>query len=122
MFKFPEGMIFTENDEKLFDDAINCHICDEELGEDKVRDRCHITGEFRGAAHNGCNINYKVPQFFPIYFHDLSHYDGHLLIKKLRGNKYEKISCTPNNEEQYISFSREVIVDEFTNKQGNEWS
>jgi Rho termination factor, N-terminal domain len=118
MFKSPEDMIFAENDEKLFEEATTCHICDEELGDDKVRDHCHITGEFRGAAHNGCNINYKIPKFFPVYFHNLSGYDGHLLIKKLRGNNFEKISCIPNNEEKYVSFSREVIVDEFINEQG----
>ena len=50
-------MIFTEDDEKLFDEATTCHICDKELGEDRVRDHCHITGKFKGAAHNGCNIN-----------------------------------------------------------------
>ena len=117
-FKLPEDMILTEDDEEMFDEATTCHICDEELGEDRVRDHCHITGKFRGAAHNSCNINYKIPKFFPVFFHNLSNYDGHLLIKKLRGSNNEKISCIPNNEEKYISFSREIIVDEFTNTQG----
>jgi len=119
-FKFPEDMIFTEDDEKLFDETTICHICNKDLGEDRVRDHCHISGKFRGAAHNSCNMNYKVPKFFPVYFHNLSGYDGHLLIKKLRGNNNEKISCIPNNEEKYISFSREVIADEFTNEQGKQ--
>ena len=26
----------------------------------KVRDHCHYTGKFRGAAHNICNLRYKV--------------------------------------------------------------
>jgi len=119
-FKFPEDMIFTEDDEKLFDETTLCHICNKDLGEDRVRDHCHISGKFRGAVHNSCNINYKVPKFFPVYFHNLSGYDGHLLIKKLRGNNNEKITCIPNNEEKYISFSREVIVDKYTNKQGKQ--
>jgi len=59
-------------------------------------------------------------KFFPVYFHNLSGYDGHLFIKKLRGNYNEKIRCIPNNEEKYISFSREVIVDKLTNIQGKQ--
>ena len=27
----------------------------------KVRDHCHYTGKFRGAAHTICNLRYKVP-------------------------------------------------------------
>jgi len=105
--KFPKDMIFTEDEEKLFDETTICHICNKDLGDNRVRDHCHISGKFRGAAHNSCNINYKIPKFFPVYFHNLSGYDAHLLIQKLRGDKNEKISCIPNNEENYISFSRE---------------
>ena len=28
---------------------------------DKVRDHCHNTGKFRGAANSDCNLKYKVP-------------------------------------------------------------
>jgi len=115
--KFSSEMIFTKDDKKSFNEATKCHICNTELHEDKVRDHCHITGKFRGAAHESCNINYKVPKFFPVVLHNLSGYDSHLFIKKLRG---QKISCIPSNEEKYISFSREVIVDQFTNKDGKE--
>ena len=51
-------------------------------------------------------------------FHNLSGYDSHLFIKKLSkasDNNGEKIKCIPNNEEKYISFSRDVIVDSFIN-------
>ncbi|XP_065650921.1 uncharacterized protein LOC136079131 [Hydra vulgaris] len=65
---------------------------------------------YRGAAHNSCNLKYKIPDFFPVLFHNLSGYDSHLFIKKLSGGK---LSCIPNNEEKYISFSREIKVGEF---------
>ena len=28
----------------------------------KVYDHCHYTGEYRGAAHNICNLRYKTPK------------------------------------------------------------
>jgi len=51
-----------------------------------------------------------------VIFHNLSGYDSHLFIKKLDRNG-EQIKCIPNNEEKYISFSKEVVVDEFLNKE-----
>jgi hypothetical protein len=108
-FKFKKDMIFYKKDEKEFRESTKCHICDGELGDDRVRDHCHLSGKYRGAAHNKCNIDYKIPKFFPVAFHNLSGYDGHLFIKKLGG----KMKCIPTNEEKYISFSKEVIVDSF---------
>ena len=49
-----------------------------------------------------------------MYFHNLSKYDSHLFVKKLRGD----ISCIPHNEENYISFSTNIVVDEYINKKG----
>ena len=49
----------------------------------KVRDHCHYTGKFRGAAHNSCNLEYQKPNFFPVVFHHLSGYDAHIFIMKL---------------------------------------
>ena len=63
-----------------------------------------------------CNLDYQIPKFFPVIFHNLSGYDSHLFITKLKGkceDKNEKIKCIPRNEENYITFSREVVVDSF---------
>ena len=49
----------------------------------KVRDHCHFTGKFRGAAHNKCNLQFKKPTFTPVIFHNLSGYDAHLFEKIL---------------------------------------
>ncbi|XP_065684304.1 uncharacterized protein LOC136096687 [Hydra vulgaris] len=118
--KFPKDIIFTSKDKEEFKNAKACHICEKDLEEDKVKDHCHITGKYRGAAHNECNLNYKIPNFIPVFFHNLSGYDSHLFIKKLSGNgeSEEKINCIPNNEEKYISFSEQIKVDEYINKKG----
>ena len=36
----------------------------------KVRDHCHYTGEYRGAAHSIYNLKYSVPKSIPIVFHN----------------------------------------------------
>ena len=48
------------------------------VGDDKVRDRCLITGKYRGAAHWGCNISLKLTKKIPVILHNLRGYDSHL--------------------------------------------
>ena len=101
--------------------ASDCWICGEELGNDRVRDHCHYTGCYRGAAHNTCNLKYRKPESVPVFFHNLTGYDSHLFIKKLgSSNKKETIECIPNNEEKYITFTKTIITGQYTNKKGEE--
>ena len=117
-------MIYTKKDKKDFEAATVCHICgynlrkkcEDNFIEDRVRDHCHLTGKFRGAAHNQCNLGYKIPNFIPVFFHNLSGYDSHIFIKKLKTDFGEEIKCIPKTEENYISFSKQVIVDTFVDK------
>ena len=80
---------------------------------------CHLSGKFRGAAHEVCNLKYRVPKFFPAVFHNLSGCDSRLFIKTL-GNSEGDISCIPNNEENYISFTKQVIINKFVIEEGKE--
>ena len=116
----PKKMVITKEEEKQFDKASDCWICEEKLGnDDKVRDHCHYTGRYRGAAHNKCNLNYSKPKSVPVFFHNLSGYDSHLFIKSLGSpNPKENIECIPNNEEKYITFTKNIIVGQYTNKKG----
>ena len=60
-FKFPINMIMTMRDKFVYDNSTLCHICNEELGEDRERDHGHLYGKFRGAAHEVCKIQgFKV--------------------------------------------------------------
>ena len=112
-------MVFTKENEKQFNMASDCWICGEELGNDRVRDHCHYTGCYRGAAHNSCNLKYRKPESVPVFFHNLTGYDSHLFIKKLgSSNKKETIECIPNNEEKYITFTKTIITGQYTNKKG----
>ena len=111
--KLKKPVVVMTEEEQRYRAETKCHICEKELDNDKVRDHCHLNGKYRGAAHNKCNLEYKVPKHYPIFFHNLSNYDAHLLIKSL-GVDDGEINCIPNNEEKYIAFSKKILVDTFT--------
>ncbi|KAL4153215.1 hypothetical protein QTP88_001048 [Uroleucon formosanum] len=115
-FKIIKGVIeyykqfkMVEDDDskklKLYEDKLKNEIENKNKNMRKVRDHDHLTGEYRGAAHSICNLNYQNPRFIPIVFHNLSGYDAHLFIKEF-GNDNKRIKLIPNNEEKYISFSK----------------
>ena len=110
-------MVFGKKEEERFYEETKCWICNEEFNDNKVRDHCHFTDRYRGAAHNKCNLNYKKPKFTPVVFHNLSGYDSHLFIKNLGFSEGNNDSI-PNNEERYISFTEEIQVGSYTNKEG----
>ena len=62
-------------------------------------------------------MHFRKPNFTPVIFHNLSGYDSHLFIKNI-GKTEGDIKCIPNNEEKYISFSKDIVVDEYENKKG----
>ena len=105
----PEVMRMTSEDILNHDTATNCHICEKPFAcaGDSVRDHCHITGKYRGAAHNACNLKLRLnpkTTTIPVVFHNLRGYDSHLLMQAI--SRVEgKVSCIPNNTEKYISFS-----------------
>ena len=98
-------MIITEEQRQAFRTARDCHICGDLLGADRVMDHDHLTGMYRGPAHNECNLNYKFSGNIPVVLHNLRGYDSHLIMQGLGKLKSQKISCIPNNTEKYISFS-----------------
>ena len=111
-FRFKKNMRITRKEEQDFQEATVCHICEDSLNNDKVRDHCHLTGKYRGAAHSQCNLDYKLPKFYPVIFHNLSGYDTHMFIKDLAETPGE-INCISKTEEDYISFSKTIVVDTF---------
>ena len=113
-----EKMIITAEEKEEFKQASNCWICHKKLNlEDRVRDHCHYTGRYRGAAHNICNLKYSKPNNISVFFHNLTGYDSHLFIKKLN-TTMGTIDCIPNNQENYISFSKTIKTGEYKDKKG----
>ena len=69
----------------------------------KVKDHCHYTGKFRGAAHSKCNLNYKVPKNIPIVIHNAG-YDTHFIISQLTEEFKSELDCIRENIEKILLF------------------
>ena len=121
---FPERPMnpLTSNQNERYKKSKRCHICFRPftLKDPKVRDHCHYTGNYRGAAHRNCNLQYKILSYIPIVFHNLSGYDAHLFIKELAASGGSKMEVVAKNKEDYITFSIRVAVDKYIDKNGVE--
>ena len=120
--RFNKPLRMTENDEEKFQKAEECHICDKRYTEKdiRVRDHCHITGEYRGSAHQDCNLKLRInPEEIkiPVIFHNLRGYDSHFIIQEIGAivkkhayknkngeEKQMNINAIPNNMEKYMAF------------------
>ena len=80
-----KDIIMTEEDEEDYGNKKNCLFGEKENISDKVRDHCHLTGKYRGAAHSKCNINVtqKQSNFILFIMHNFSNYDCHVFFKKM---------------------------------------
>lgn len=108
-------MNLTEEEEKHFQTTSICHICNKEatFNSDnyKVRDHCHITGKYRGVAHNNCNLQYRYTYKFPCIFHNLKGYDSHHIINSISKiiDDSSELGCIPTNKEKYLTFNWDNI-------------
>ena len=103
----------TDEENRNHERSNRCHICNEKFIHNKenekyreyckVRDHCHCTGKYRGAAHSKCNLQYKVPKEITVVFHNRSKYDYHLIINEL-AKGIASITCLGDDTEKYITF------------------
>ena len=102
---FNKSLIMSAEEEEMFQNACSCWICGKlfDLIDEKVRDHCHISDKFRGAAHFSCNANFKISKKVPVVFHNLKGYDGHLIMKEL-SNFDVKIDVITCGLEKYMAF------------------
>ena len=100
----------TDKENKSYKEQKVCYICkkrfstndDDNKKYQKVRDPCHYTGKFRGAAHSICNLRYKTPKETPVVFHKGSTYDCHFIIKRLAKEFDGQLEYLGENTEKYI--------------------
>ena len=96
----------SAEEKEKFQLSNSCWICNKlfDVGDKKVRDHCHITGKYRGAAHFSCNTNLKLSKKVPVIFYNLRSYDSHLITKEI-GKFDVKVSVIPNGLEKYMAFT-----------------
>ena len=89
-----------------------CYICKKKFSTDdsnkkyhKVKDHCHYTGKYRGAAQDICNLRYEIPKEIPVVFLNGSTYDYNFIIKEVAEEFEGKFECLGENTEKYITFS-----------------
>ena len=111
----------TKSQLKEYKRATKCHICFKPITEKKrkVRDHCHYSGLYQGAAHSSCNLQYKIPNYIPVVFYNFAGYDAHLFIREL-AKHITGMGVIAKKKEDYISFSIKVEVDKYIDKDGNE--
>ena len=75
-YKEKEMILLTDEENRSYEEQEIRHICKNKFCLDKndeneddenfkkVKDHCHYTGKFRGAAHSICNLKYNVPKIF----------------------------------------------------------
>ena len=81
-----EMIPLTDEENKSYKKQKVCYICKKRFStgdERKVRDHCHYTRKYRGAAYDTCNLRYKTPKEIHAVFHNCSTYDYHFIIKEL---------------------------------------
>ena len=119
---FNKPLVMTEVEEQHFKTMDGCHICGEKYTDKyvRVRDHCHITGKFRGSAHQECNLKLRIkPEDIkiPVIFHNLLGYDSYFIMQQIgeiakkhaytnkKGEKQDlNINAIPNNMKKYMAF------------------
>ena len=96
--------------------TINCCICGDSITlSERVIHHCHLTGKVFGVAHFSCNLKARSTNYLPIFFHNLSRYDAHHIIKNLTLLSGEKLSAISRTDETYF-FSVSVPVGSYYTK------
>jgi RNase P subunit RPR2 len=119
--KYEKKYNLTDEEKQLHSSCKNCMECKVKFDKDlnkKVVHHDHLNGSYISTLCSECNLKFKYKMFLPVYAHNLKGYDSHFLIGALNSygyinDKKDLISAIPNNEEKYISFSKDIKVDEY---------
>jgi hypothetical protein len=99
-----ENHNLTKEEEKQFKNAKKCYLCDCEIKGEKMREHCHLTGKYRGASCNDCNLEYqnKNENKLICMSHNLN-YDGAFILADAQ-DFTENIDIISTTEEKFMCF------------------
>ena len=105
-------ILLTKEERRAHRWAKICYICKKDFITDnndkknyKVKDHCHYTGKYRGAARSICNLKYKTTREISVIVHNASTYDYRLIIKEIAKEFEGSFEFLGENAEEYITFS-----------------
>ena len=84
----------------------------------RVIHHCHLSGTIFGVAHSNCNLRARTKKFLPLFFHNLSRYDAHHILKQLKLKANEELSAIAKTDETSISFSIKITVGSYKKQSG----
>ena len=115
-FKFRKD--YTEAEQNIFRTSHVCYLCKKKFnykypGYNKVRDHCHYTNKFLGAAHSKCNWKRTVKYEIPVYIHNFKNYDSQFVLQGLKYVSNQAITGIPYNEKKFrtLDIGRICFVD-----------
>ena len=123
LFPDPMPMKRTKEEQEKWEKETRCFACGKEFvpGDKnlkKVFDHDHYTGAYRSAMHSQCNFQCQDRKTFPIFLHNFSGYDSHLLLKELNAFDDGEVKCLLRNEEKCISIMKKFHVSNHYDYQG----
>ena len=100
-----KDLIMSEKEDGQFRLSDTCWICEKLIDDDdeEVRDHCHVSDKYRGAAHWSCNINLQLTKKVPVIFHNLRGYDRYLIFDELKKSDV-KIDVISNGFKKCMAF------------------
>ena len=111
------SMVFDNNDKVEFESSTTCRICHDKLNwiDNKncvVRDHCHVSGKFRSAVHNECNLKMQMQRRLIIIFHNGKGYEHHFLIKHLSSvfSDLSEIEIIADTSEKFTQIKTPLFI------------
>ena len=98
--------------------TVFCYICKDAERAARVIHQCHLSGTLFVVAHSKCNLKARTTIFLPVFFHNLSRYVEHHILKQLKLKVSAELSAIAKTDETFISFSVNMPLGSYTKKSG----
>ena len=113
-------MVSQQQQKRMLNVAnVSCCSCGMDVEKTaRVIHHCQLSRTIFGVARSKCNLRARTANFLPVFFHNLSRYDAHHILKHLKLKVGEELSAIAKTDETYISFSINIPVGTYKKQSG----